>query len=98
MAAFTLEIPDSQRETVVTAICALHGWTPEIDNPAFNEREPEGPENPRRVPHPQTASEFAQSRVVAYLAECVQAHAARRARELAEAAEAPPLSITVSEG
>ena len=83
MAAFTIEIGDSDVERVLTAVCSNYGWQEEVDNPDFNADLPVDDTNKRKVANPETGPRFANRMVRKFLSDHVVSHERRKAKEQA---------------
>ena len=68
MAAFTINIPDTDVAAVTQAICETYGyvpqipdpaWTATIDNPKFDATKPEGPDNQKTILNPTPQAQVA---------------------------------------
>ena len=94
MAAFTIEIGDSDVERVLTAVCSNYGWQEEVDNPDFNADLPVDDANKLKVANPETGPKFANRMVRKFLSDHVVSHERRKAKEQALQSLSPSVSIS----
>jgi len=95
MAAFTIEIGDSDVERVLTAVCSNYGWQEEVDNPDFNADLPIDDTNKLKVANPETGPQFANRMVRKFLSDHVVSHERRKAKE--QALQSLSTSVSISD-
>ena len=94
MAAFSIEIADSDVSRVVAAVCANYNRPDRVENPDFLDGAEPSEENPKTIDNPETEFQFANRMVRKFLSEHVAAHEVRVAKETAAAAANTTVSIT----
>ena len=83
MAQFTIEIADSDVARVLTALAVNYNRPERVQNPDFDESQPEGESNPRLIDNPETSAQFANRMVRRFLSENVKAYEVKEAKRVA---------------
>lgn len=94
MAAFSIEIADSDISRVIDAVCANYNRPEQVENPDFSPDEEVSDTNPDMIENPETKNQFANRMVRKFLSDHVAAHEVRVAKEAAAAAANTTVSIT----
>ena len=80
MTQFCVNIADADVSRVVASMCDTYGYDVMVDNPDFNPREPEGPDNPSQITNPETHNEFANRKTRDFLMEVTVSHELKNER------------------
>lgn len=94
MAAFSIEIADSDVSRVINAVCANYNRPDQIENPDFVVGVELSEDIPKMIDNPETEFQFANRMVRRFLSEHVAAYEVRMAKEAAAAAANTTVSIT----
>ena len=83
MAIFELAIADEDVQRVFDAICNNYNRPESVDNPDFDDAQPDSDENPARIDNPETQGEFVHRMVRKFLADHVAAYEIKLAKQQA---------------
>lgn len=93
MAAFSIEIADSDVPRVIDAVCANYNRPSQVENPDFVDGVEPSEANPKMIDNPETEFQFANRMVRKFLSDHVTAYEVRVAKEAAAAAANTTVSI-----
>tara|TARA_R100000808_G_C2145353_1_gene153170 strand:+ start:837 stop:1133 length:297 start_codon:yes stop_codon:yes gene_type:complete len=94
MAAFSIEIADSDVSRVIDAVCANYNRPDQVKNPDFIDEMEASEEIPKIIDNPETEFQFANRMVRKFLSDHVSAYEVRVAKEAAAATANTAVSIT----
>ena len=95
MAQFTIGIADSDVDRVLTALAVNYNRPEQVQNPDFDESQPEGESNPRFIDNPETFAQFGNRMVRFFLAENVKAYEIKLAKQ--QAADSVNTDVSISD-
>ena len=95
MAQFTIDIADSDVDRVLTALAVNYNRPEQVQNPDFDESQPEDESNPRFIDNPETFAQFGNRMVRFFLAENVKAYEIKLAKQ--QAADSVNTDVSISD-
>jgi hypothetical protein len=95
MAQFTIDIADSDVDRVLTSLAVNYKRPEKVQNPDFDESQPESESNLRLIDNPETIYQFGNRMVRVFLAENVKAYEIRLAKQ--QAAESTNTDVTIND-
>lgn len=97
MAQFAVEIADADVDRVLDSIAGNYKRPEQVENPDFNDSEPESETNVKLIDNPESKAVFANKIVRQFLSENVKAYEVKLAKEAAAQAAEANSGVTITD-
>ena len=97
MAQFAVEIADADVDRVLDSIAGNYKRPEQVENPDFNDSEPESETNVRLIDNPESKAVFANKIVRQFLSENVKAYEVKLAKQAAAQAAEAAAGVTITD-
>lgn len=97
MAQFSVEIADADVSRVLDAVAANYNRPAKVENPDFDDSQPESETNARFIDNPESKAVFSNKIVRNFLAENVKAYEVKLAKQTAIAAAEAAANVTITD-
>ena len=97
MAQFSVEIADADVSRVLDAVAANYNRPVQVENPDFDDSQPESETNARLIDNPESKAVFSNKIVRNFLAENVKAYEVKLAKQTAIAAAEAAANVTITD-
>ena len=97
MAQFAVEIADADVDRVLDSIAGNYNRPEQVENPDFNDSEPESETNVRLIDNPESKAVFASKIVRQFLSENVKAYEVKLAKQAAAQAAEAAAGVTITD-